>query len=696
MNMPVIGREIAGRYRLRGILGSGGSGTVYLAYDMILNKEWAVKAVPRSRRQAEDEIETLKTLSHPRLPRIVDAVREAGAVWIVMDLGEGGTLAEKIRRCGGQPEAAVIRWGIQLCGVLIYLASRKPPLIYRDMKPSNILLRPDGEVMLIDLGSAGGQAVLDAEQSGTPVFAAPEQTGIHGRVDPRSDIYSLGMTMIALLTGTEEPADITWKKLAFLEPPVSEPLIRVLRTATRERPSLRYQTAEDFRDALNGCRESERAGLAVRRKRALGSVGMALAGTLLLLAGSACRETLLTEMGAQYAGLLSEAAGLENSSARRAARCYEEAMTLLPSRSEAYLQYLEAMNRQGRTREGILNVAARMASGGKPDDEVAYRIGRLCFEGTESMERDYRGAERWFGRVDETRYPETVYCRAVCRMLEGGGTTDWKKLDQMLTAFAADSASYEDTKRRTEARLMIAGIYRGHQQGFAEAGISGCGRAAEVLEKAENEYTDEHSPEAAVMLRDVLSNLAAIYCIEEGPYSCFHPERAAAIYATLAEEADTKEERKEYAFREAAASQLTNDSERTVTLYRGLVRRYPEARTYFRFSLWLLDCGKKEEAEGYFRAGQRMKKAEECPEYEILRKRLSGGAAGAESGAETKTGVKSGKENGSEGVLPEAAETDSAAVTAQSEAAGTGPDLAVPGGGAEAKHPDRRTAGGDS
>lgn len=91
-----------------------------------------------------------------------------------------------------------------------------------------------------------------------------------------------------------------------------------------------------------------------------------------------------------------------------------------------------------------------------------------------------------------------------------------------------------------------------------------------------------------------------------------------------------------------------------------------------------------------------MKKAEECPEYEILRKRLSGGAAGAESGAETKTGVKSGKENGSEGVLPEAVETDSAAVTAQSEAAGTGPDLAVPGGGAEAKHADRRAAGGDS
>ena len=132
-----------------------------------------------------------------------------GSFLIVMDYIEGRHLESVIREYGAQDQADVIEWAKQLCDVLSYLHSRKPPIIYRDMKPSNVMLRPDGKVMLIDFGTAREfkeSSVADTTCLGTQGYAAPEQYGGHGQTDARTDIYCLGATLYHLLTG-HNPSD---------------------------------------------------------------------------------------------------------------------------------------------------------------------------------------------------------------------------------------------------------------------------------------------------------------------------------------------------------------------------------------------------------------------------------------------------------------------------------------------------------
>ena len=157
----------------------------------------------------------IKRFDHPAIPRIVDIVDEAGTLYVIMDYVEGRTLEDIIAASGPRPEDDVVDWALQLCDALSYLHSRKPPVIYRDMKPSNVMLKPNGLVELIDFGIAremheDGSDVTaargDTVQLGTRGFAPPEQYGGSGQTDARSDVYALGATMYNLLTA-KNPAE---------------------------------------------------------------------------------------------------------------------------------------------------------------------------------------------------------------------------------------------------------------------------------------------------------------------------------------------------------------------------------------------------------------------------------------------------------------------------------------------------------
>ena len=141
------------------------------------------------------EIDLLKKLHHPNLPSIIDVIDSDGTFLIVMDYIEGRHLESVIKEYGAQNQEDVIKWAKQLCEVLSYLHSRKPPIIYRDMKPSNIMLKPDGKVMLIDFGIARefkDTGVADTTCLGTQGYAAPEQYGGQGQTDARTDLLSGG------------------------------------------------------------------------------------------------------------------------------------------------------------------------------------------------------------------------------------------------------------------------------------------------------------------------------------------------------------------------------------------------------------------------------------------------------------------------------------------------------------------------
>lgn len=257
---------LAGRYAIVSLLGRGGMGAVYLASDSrIAGKTWAIKEMsdvalldPAEKQAAirafESEANLLANLDHPNIPKVVDYFAEAGQYYLVMDFIPGKTLEAMMNEGRGPfSEQQVAEWGAQLCDVLSYLHSRQPPVIFRDLKPGNIIVQPDGTLKLIDFGIArlfkAGRS-SDTVAIGTPGFAAPEQ---HGRTqtDARSDLYSLGVLLHHLATSHDPASDpFNLPPARRLNPQLSSHFDGVVARATALQVQSRFQTASAMRLAL--------------------------------------------------------------------------------------------------------------------------------------------------------------------------------------------------------------------------------------------------------------------------------------------------------------------------------------------------------------------------------------------------------------------------------------------------------------
>ncbi len=260
-SVPVEVRVLNGRYRLERQLGEGASGRVYLARDTReRGAVWAVKelscaGLPSKEREEVRssffrEYELLSQLRHPQLPRVEDAFSEKGALYLVMERVEGPTLLE-VLRAGPLCEPETMRLGAELAGVLDYLHSRTPPVLYRDLKPANVMLESGRPSRLIDFGIARLRRPHqkgDTTAYGTPGYAPPEQYS--GQTQPRSDIFALGVTLHRALTG-REPSELGFKVPLAGEfaPEVYPPFEAFLASMTAWSPEDR-PTAEEVRVAL--------------------------------------------------------------------------------------------------------------------------------------------------------------------------------------------------------------------------------------------------------------------------------------------------------------------------------------------------------------------------------------------------------------------------------------------------------------
>ena len=254
------------RYVITQKLGQGGMGAVYRAADKRLSTvNWAVKEMsdealkdPDERQQAKEifrhEAELLARLSHPNLPRVTDHFEESGKNYLVMEFVPGETMADYVARTGlPQPPERVLAWARQLCDVLEYLHSQRPPVIFRDLKPANIMITPQGTLKLIDFGIARlfkpGQA-KDTQAFGTIGYSAPEQYG-RGQTDARSDVYSLGVLLHQLLTGYDPTATpFRLPPANRVNPQISEGVAAALACATETDPDKRFGSVVELRDAL--------------------------------------------------------------------------------------------------------------------------------------------------------------------------------------------------------------------------------------------------------------------------------------------------------------------------------------------------------------------------------------------------------------------------------------------------------------
>lgn len=257
------GHVLDSRYEILGIIEKGGMGAVYRAMDNRLDNICAVKEMREHfereeyRKYAIDKFKSealiLSKLRHSHIPRVWDYFIENNRYYLVMDYIEGTTLHKVLhrkpkRRCD---EDEVINWAIQICDVLSYLHNCDPPIIYRDIKPANIMITNNNRIMLIDFGIA---RIFKPKARGTMIgtqgYAPPEQ--YRGKVDTRSDIYALGATIHHLITGKDPQLDapFSFPQVKKLRSDITNKFASIIHRCLKFNPDDRYSTVDELKQAL--------------------------------------------------------------------------------------------------------------------------------------------------------------------------------------------------------------------------------------------------------------------------------------------------------------------------------------------------------------------------------------------------------------------------------------------------------------
>jgi eukaryotic-like serine/threonine-protein kinase len=275
----MIGTVLSGRYKLEAKLGSGGMSTVYLAKDGTLDRAVAVKVMHREMSEQPDQLERFRQearavakLSHPNVVAVIDAGEDGGHPYIVFEYVEGETLKQRIARLGALDTQEALAYAIEIARGLTVAHARN--MVHRDIKPQNVLIDAEGRAKLTDFGISR-QLEQDGMTAtgrvlGTTDYVAPEQAMGHP-VDPRSDVYSLGVVLYEMLIGqvpfhadsqvgvamkhvNEEMPDVQQRR-----PEVSAAAALVVERATDKDPARRYQEVGEMIDDLSTALEVEAA-----------------------------------------------------------------------------------------------------------------------------------------------------------------------------------------------------------------------------------------------------------------------------------------------------------------------------------------------------------------------------------------------------------------------------------------------------
>lgn len=436
--MLEIGSLVDGKYKILNKVGQGGMSVVYLAMNEKANKQWAVKEVRKDgvldfesvKQGLVAETDILKKLNHPNLPSIIDVIDTEDSFIIIMDYIQGNSLNRALEEFGAQPQEMVIAWAKQLCDVLGYLHSRTPAIIYRDMKPANVMLKPDGNITLIDFGTAREykeKNLADTTCLGTVGYAAPEQFGGMGQTDARTDIYCLGATLYHLVTGMnpcEPPYEI--KPIREINPTLSSGLERIIQKCTQRNPEDRYQSCAELMYALEHYEEIDDIHRKKQKKQLwtfILSVAMTFVFGFVSLWGYISAENKKSE---NYEVILKSASATED---------YYEAILTDPTRADAYSQLNKFLtddfalskeegqqllklqigldNKKASGFSENINVLEQL----KKEDTEGYQ--RVCYEIGQSflfyydvkVDRDrYSNASTWFEEAKGSYPIAEIYC----------------------------------------------------------------------------------------------------------------------------------------------------------------------------------------------------------------------------------------------------------------------------------------------
>lgn len=253
--MLTEGAVLHSKYKVERKIGEGGMSTVWLAREISTSQIWAVKDINKKSKEfvavanengTLSEVEIVKDLNHPFIPHVNNVYEDSDSIQIVMEYVEGKTLKDILVKRGPIPEHLAVQIMKELIEVFIYLHTRPDPVIFRDLKPGNIMIQVDGHIRLIDFGIA----LLKRQNSkvlplGTKGYAAPEQ--FKGKADARSDIYTMGATLYSLLTGIfPTTRDASFDDLLEKSPNTSTQLAKIVLKATQKDPDKRYHNVSEL------------------------------------------------------------------------------------------------------------------------------------------------------------------------------------------------------------------------------------------------------------------------------------------------------------------------------------------------------------------------------------------------------------------------------------------------------------------
>ena len=507
--MLEIGSLLDGKYKILNKIGQGGMSVVYLAMNEKANKQWAIKEMRKEKNKNYEimkqslitETNLLKELKHLYLPSIADIIENDDTIIIVMDYVEGRPLSDILSEEGVIEEDKVADYAIQLCDVLDYLHSQNPPIIYRDLKPANIMLRPDGKITLIDFGTArkyNYDSVSDTTCLGTIGYAAPEQFAGETlrQTDARTDIYNLGATMYHLLTGvnpSEPPYELY--PIRRWDESLSNGLEKIILRATRKDPDKRFNDCKEMSYALQHFRDLDDSYIATQKKKIyLFAVSLILSFTFFSMA-IVVNGMEKREISKVYNNYLSEAAlkiasaGSENVVDSDILKLFRDAINISPNSTEAYIRMLDYYCDLGQTRNGLMAISAMIASGTGDlgnNDDLMMRMGQIYFLGNSKdteFDIDYGTAARYFDKVNIKKYPQAKYYSSLARSLSEIGT-DWNIIVKDMKNVDEYLNTEVNEEEKAEIYVTLSKIYRANAFAIQKVGEKPFDKAMELLNKA--------------------------------------------------------------------------------------------------------------------------------------------------------------------------------------------------------------------
>jgi hypothetical protein len=378
-------------------IGQGGSGTVYLVRDIELNRLLALKEVPvrntdQGKRQAKAvvaEVSLLKSLSHPSIPRILKMTHDEHSILIIMDYIEGYSLRSLIAKKNYIEEALIVKWGLALCDTLKYLHNRNPKVIYRDLKPHNVMLSNENHLFLMDFGisrEVGPDFDYSKEDRvGTKGYAAPEMRAKNAWFDERSDIYALGRTLYFLATRNSPSLEKlpNGQELPILpirqyDASRSVGLEKIIEKATAYKPTDRYQSVEEMIYDLKNIDKMSEGYIRKIKRRA--TTIYSLFGTLIL-------GLFLLGSGALYSQMATTDAYNQAISKGKTSQDLDSlvsASKIMPGEVEPYLEMVKIYRSNGHfTSEDEFQLLSALQSnlpslkGKEGAGDLLYQVGQL-------------------------------------------------------------------------------------------------------------------------------------------------------------------------------------------------------------------------------------------------------------------------------------------------------------------------------